>query len=139
MLNIIRHFVFIIIAILLFNSPLYAKKVSNFHANNGVIDLSDWDFNKDGNVKLNGDWEFYWNIFLMDTSIRDQSNGELNYLYVPQLWNSYLKDKGIKTSHGYASYRLKILLDTEEELALKFLSSATSCEIFIDGVSCFRS
>ncbi len=29
-------------------------------AENGVIDLTEWDFEKDGNIKLDGEWEFYW-------------------------------------------------------------------------------
>lgn len=45
----------------------------------GVIDLSDWDFNKDGPVDLNGEYEFYWMQHLMpdDFSITTPSqNGD---------------------------------------------------------------
>ena len=31
---------------------------------NGVLDLSVWDFGKDGPVALSGKWEFYWHSFL---------------------------------------------------------------------------
>lgn len=31
---------------------------------NGVINLTNWDFDKNGNVELNGEWEFYWNQLL---------------------------------------------------------------------------
>ena len=31
---------------------------------NGVLDLRDWDFDKDGPVKLDGEWEFYWKQLL---------------------------------------------------------------------------
>ena len=27
---------------------------------NGVLDLADWDFEKDGSIDLSGEWEFYW-------------------------------------------------------------------------------
>ena len=30
----------------------------------GVLDLSAWDFEKDGLVKLDGEWEFYWEQLL---------------------------------------------------------------------------
>ena len=33
-------------------------------AQNGVLDLRNWDFGRDGNVPLDGDWQFYWNEFL---------------------------------------------------------------------------
>ena len=26
----------------------------------GVLDLTDWDLEKEGPVALNGEWEFYW-------------------------------------------------------------------------------
>ena len=29
-------------------------------AKNGMLDLSDWNFEKDGPVDLKGEWEFYW-------------------------------------------------------------------------------
>ena len=28
---------------------------------NGVLDLSNWDLDRDGPVDLSGEWEFYWN------------------------------------------------------------------------------
>lgn len=33
-------------------------------AQKGYLDLSDWNFEKDGNVKLDGKWEFYGNRLL---------------------------------------------------------------------------
>ena len=27
----------------------------------GILDLSQWDFEKDGVINLDGEWEFYWN------------------------------------------------------------------------------
>ena len=26
----------------------------------GILDLSQWDFEKDGVINLDGEWEFYW-------------------------------------------------------------------------------
>ena len=26
----------------------------------GILDLTDWDFKKDGPVQLKGEWEFFW-------------------------------------------------------------------------------
>ena len=30
----------------------------------GLIDLSEWNFERDGVVNLTGDWEFFWSEFL---------------------------------------------------------------------------
>jgi len=105
----------------------------------GTIDLTDWDFNCDGNVKLNGEWEFYWNTFLMDSTSNIQNIAPTGYLFVPGLWNNKKINEISFPSHGYASYRLKIKLNTNEELAIKYLNAATSCEIFVDGVSLYRA
>lgn len=41
---------------------------------NGFIDLSDWDFDKDGNVKLDGYWEFYPNELLSPSDINNEEH-----------------------------------------------------------------
>jgi hypothetical protein len=33
---------------------------SNFQAHKGILDLRQWDFEKNGPIKLDGEWEFYW-------------------------------------------------------------------------------
>jgi len=30
----------------------------------GVLDLTQWDFEKDGTINLDGEWEFYWEEFM---------------------------------------------------------------------------
>ena len=29
-------------------------------ARSGILDLREWDFNRDGPAKLDGEWDFYW-------------------------------------------------------------------------------
>ena len=38
---------------------------------NGVLDLSTWDFKNEGPVALNGQWEFYWNTHLKPDDFSD--------------------------------------------------------------------
>ena len=38
----------------------------------GVIDLSDWNFESDGIVSLDGMWSFYWKQLLLPEEIFDQ-------------------------------------------------------------------
>lgn len=139
MLNKNLHFLLLLTTLFLFFNSTSAEEGNSYIAKKGILDLRDWDFNKDGNLKLNGEWEFYWDTFLMDSSLEKQSTKEFVYLEVPQIWNSHLESNGISPSHGYATYRLKILLDTKDELAIKFLNSGTSSEIFIDGISYLKS
>ncbi|HMZ61927.1 MAG TPA: hypothetical protein PL048_24360, partial [Leptospiraceae bacterium] len=76
--------------------PLEAKK--------GILDLKNWDFQKDGNVYLDGEWTF---------SFEKNSKG---FTTVPSQW----QDHGFPL-YGTAEYGLKILLpekDGNEELAI---------------------
>ncbi len=69
---------------------------------NGTLNLNDWDFQKDGTVKLEGNWEFYWNTLLSPS--QPQMNLEKEYIGLPGIWNK----QGL-SSFGYATYKLKVL------------------------------
>ena len=95
---------------------------------NGVIDLSTWDFDKDGPVELSGNWEFYWHAHLTPGDFTPESPLKMSgFIEVPGTWNGY-KVNGEKISgQGYATYRLKVLLrDTGQRLAFKFLDMAVA-------------
>lgn len=83
---------------------------------NGVLDLRDWDFERDGIVSLSGDWEFYWQQFLVaedfETGTPPPPTG---YIHVPDSWNGYLVDGQSLTGDGYATYRLRVLLDEQPD------------------------
>ena len=108
-------------------------------AKNGIIDLQTWEFEKDGIIKLDGEWEFYWNSFIGNKKTSTQTNKKLRFIEVPSLWNDYIINNQRIGSHGYASYKLHIKLNKKEELAIRYLNTATSCEIFIDGVSVYKA
>ena len=74
-------------------------------AKNGVIDLRDWDFKKDGMVKLDGQWEFYKNQLLSPEDFYNTSI-EKKYNSIP----------GILGGQGYATYRLKVLVNNDDFL-----------------------
>ena len=68
----------------------------------GVIDLSNWDFEKDGPVYLKGEWGFYWNQFLK----RSEDLQKTSFFLNPN--TSWTSLKGDTKRTGYASYTLKI-------------------------------
>ena len=55
-----------IMSILLTLSSCYKNEVNIYKplAKKGVLDLTKWDINKNKIIKLDGEWEFYWNKFL---------------------------------------------------------------------------
>jgi two-component system sensor histidine kinase ChiS len=82
----------------------HVKKV-NPVAVKGVIDLRNWDFTKDGIVKLAGQWEFYNNQFL---TAKDFNNKALK--------KTYKSIPGTIGGVGYGTYRLKVLVNRDDYL-----------------------
>lgn len=74
-------------------------------AKNGVIDLRNWDFTRDGITKLNGEWEFYKSQFLEPKDF-DNTHLKKTYASIP----------GALGGAGYGTYRLKILIDGDDYL-----------------------
>lgn len=75
---------------------------------NGVADLQNWDFSRDGSVELKGEWDFYWNQLVSPDSIGIYRKLE-SYRDFGQLWDHDLSDNFDGT--GYATYHLKIKID----------------------------
>jgi len=100
----------------------------------GVLDLTDWDFKRDGPVDLSGEYAFYWKQYFNPSDfskpILPQKTG---FIRVPGYWNGYEVNGQTLHGDGYATYRLKILLKTQKEpLALKILSMGTAYILFLN-------
>jgi two-component system sensor histidine kinase ChiS len=72
----------------------------------GVLDLRDWDFQKDGMIKLNGGWEFYDSDLLMPSDFESDSSVNIRYEQLP----------GVFSKQGYCTYRLKLLMNNYQKL-----------------------
>jgi len=101
----------------------------------GILDLTQWDFKKDGSVKLKGDWEFYWQQQLSpDDFLKSTPSRITGFVRVPEYWNSYDID-GVKLpGEGYATYRLTVLLDEQRQpLALGLMEISTAYNLYVNG------
>jgi PAS domain S-box-containing protein len=101
----------------------------------GVLDLSAWDFEKDGPVELSGKWEFYWNAHLMPGDFTGENPPAMSgYIELPGTWNGFEVNGKKIGGHGFATYRLRILLgDVRPELAFKFLDMAVTYSVDVNG------
>lgn len=93
----------------------------------GFLDLTNWDFEKDGIVDLNGDWEFYWEELLTSSNSPDLSrkslkqipefnnsiDSKMNYIPVPSQWQ-----KNGYATNGYATYRIRVFMPQPDETKL---------------------
>ena len=101
---------------------------------NGVLDLSNWDFEKDGTVKLNGNWEFYWKQLLEPNDFKQKVQPvKTGYFDIPGSWNDYEIDQKKISGTGYGTFRLIVKVKNEESIyGLKMLHMATAYQMWID-------
>ncbi|MCG8334149.1 MAG: ATP-binding protein [Proteobacteria bacterium] len=88
-------------------------------AKNGILDLSEAELNKGELVKLDGEWEFYWNkLYTPETFRTSGVEPAPLYFAIPACWNEgYLIDGQELDGVGYATFRLRIRGLSENKLA----------------------
>ncbi len=104
-------------------------------AKNGVLDLRDWDFGRDGSIALNGEWDFYWKKYLPVAGGGESGLPEKSGIIdVPRSWNNFTVNNREISGEGYATYRLRILLNgREKSLAFKVCDISTAYAMYVNG------
>ena len=100
----------------------------------GYLDLSNWDFNKDGIINLNGEWEFYWNkLYTPEDFNNNALDSKPYYLQVPGVWNALVVDSKTLPGEGFGTYRLTIKLNRDyKTLGIKILDCSSSYKLWIN-------
>ncbi|HYK73963.1 MAG TPA: diguanylate cyclase [Pseudoneobacillus sp.] len=94
-------------------------------AEDGMVDIKKWDFDKNGMITLNGEWNFYWET--MDP--HNLSGHQPTIQMVPSVWN----DKKQYPSSGYGLYHLKMDgLQKGRSYAFKIPTLSNSYRFWID-------
>ncbi len=133
-----------LLSLLLSCNPKTSPKVIQ-----GIIDLRNWNLQQDGTVELVGDWEFYWEKFLNPDDFLEKTNTLSDekefsdkyekpipfYITNPRTWKGFQMNGRTLPGHGYATYRMKILLDKipNEKLALRIKDQAHAYKLFLNG------
>ena len=129
---------FLILSLVFFSCISHKKNPPKVEK--GEIDLREWDFEKDGRVRLEGEWEFHWKKFCKLGDINSDKEPEFytdcilkddTYLKVPGNWNHLGDTKN--PSYGYGTYRLRLLLPKDFKPALKLNMIASSKEVFLNS------
>ena len=104
-------------------------------ARKGILDLRDWDFEKDGIAYLNGEWEFYWYQLLEPPDFSGPSPGpQPTYLKVPGIWNDYEIEGKKLRGDGHATYRLIIKINSRgTRFALKAFEAAHAYKMWVNS------
>jgi two-component system, sensor histidine kinase ChiS len=113
----------------------------------GVLDLRDWDFEKDGNVNLDGEWEFFWKEFPVGENL-ELPEGVKDYISVPGVWNGHIVRHTSETGEvteeeipgkGYATYKLKVLLDKGVPLGIRLPELGSSYSMYVNNILLYKS
>ncbi len=110
-------------------------------ARGGVLDLSAWDADRDGIVRLDGEWEFYWGRLLGPRDF-NQNNGRpvADHISVPGVWDDYRINGRAVGARGCATYRLIMKgPPSRPALALYVPFAYSSYAVYLDGKPVARS
>ena len=99
-------------------------------ASTGTIDLTHWDFEKNGPLELNGQWEFYWKKLLSPGEIQNHKPG---YINVPMAWHNKIINNEKLPKTGYATYLLKLISPKKQQLHLYFDPPDSCNKLFFNG------
>src|SRR5690625_562739 len=104
-------------------------------AENGVIDLTNWEFTDNQAITLDGEWEFYPNEFITPNS--DSLNEKKKFISVPGDWSTALSDGDEASPYGYGTYRLKINFPDDEQshqlYGVRMKEIETAANVYING------
>jgi len=113
-------------------SPSPSKQLPEAHK--GRMELWNWNFEKDGTVELDGEWEFYWKQLLTP---EDFAHRKLlprpAYLVPSDTWDGHLEGGMAIGNAGYATYRLVILARSDASLALHLPVIYSAHKVWVDG------
>ena len=109
-------------------------------AKQGILDLRNWNWDKDGITDLNGYWEFYWKALYTPDSFNTSAIRPVVYSKVPGFWNSLIPRRNFfSPGFGYATYRLKILCPVSTQpLSLKILTVGSAYTLYVNGQLIWR-
>ncbi|MCG8334274.1 MAG: ATP-binding protein [Proteobacteria bacterium] len=101
----------------------------------GILDLRNWDLNTDGSVKLEGEWDFYWQKLLTIEDLNQPTAPEKSgNMTIPRQWNKFKLDGKELGSEGFATFVLNIQLKNRDQvLAIKTSKVGTAFNLFVEG------
>jgi adenylate cyclase len=132
----------VLCAVFLVSCTSPASKEPAPRAEKGVLDLRNWDFEKNGSVDLSGEWQFFWKQLASSGKILTPSSDSDNkYFVLPNVWNGQVVNGEEITGHGFATFKLKVLLPSAadalsvnvQEMMTAYTLSANGQQLMSNG------
>ncbi len=96
----------------------------------GYLDLSSWNFEKQGSLNLDGEWEFYWNKLLDYEDFKNISESDA-FVQYPAVWNGWELNGQKLNGIGFGTYRLRFRTKANH-LAIKILPHSSAYRLFLN-------
>jgi len=110
------------------------NKPANPVARQGIIDISSQSIKDHGFIKLDGEWEFYWQKLLSPADF-DSTGKDGDFISVPDSWNGQTINGKEASKFGFGTYRLLIKTNPSDSiLGLKIKRIDAACKIWINGI-----
>lgn len=128
----------VVVGLIASYAVISAQESPKFPSEEGVLDLTQVHVSENP-LKLEGEWEFYWQELLSpeDIHIRSTRDGNNNRLInIPSSWLDYPLDGQQLNGTGFATYRVVIELseqDRNERLALRLPSIFHAYKLWVNG------
>lgn len=118
---------------------IYApQKLNRLNINNGKVNLSDYNTDNGDVAYLTGEWEFYWQKFLVTNHLKNAHPDLI--VHVPSPWTTYKINGKHLQNGGYASYRAVVTgFSAADPVIINVPNLAAAYRVFIDGVCVFSS
>lgn len=101
-------------------------------AEQGIIDLRDTTLDDRKTITLDGEWEFFPNVFL-DEQEPYKAHEQRDWITVPENFN---KTAFFSDSLGHGTYRVKVLLQENQQhqqLGIRFNQIDTAAKVYVNG------
>lgn len=96
---------------------------------NGVIDLSNWNPEREDSIVLTGKWDFHWKKLIYDNK-NHSKDASVN---VPNYWNDININDSKISGKGFATYRLRIKAKKGQSFYLNIPPQNTAYRLIISG------
>lgn len=103
-------------------------------AHQALLDVTDWDFEKNGIIPVDGQWAFYWHQLLEPADFATSSLPAPIYVQVPNPWTRYTVSDQPLPGEGFATYRMTLQgLQPHELYGLKIIEIGTTYRLWVNG------
>ncbi len=119
---------------MLFCSIIACSMPHTTRAEDGVLDVSSYDFSTRGAAKLDGMWELYWGKLIEPDDFTKNTLPSPSFVHVPDTWDRHTINGKHLPGIGHATFRLKLKLPPGiASFGIKLQEASSAYRLYING------